>query len=90
MVEGVQQGPVLVRTFFKTDTKFQPEFEGSVVRWRPYRATQDQSDDIERKIQECIDAGLVEEYKHGDGYPHRSMVRSPKRAKTTQGGSPTW
>ena len=50
------------------DLKLKPEFEGSVVRRRPYPAPQDQIDEIERQIQECIDAALVEEYKHGD-YP---------------------
>ena len=50
------------------DITLKPEFEGSVVRWRPYPAPQDQIDEIERQIQECIDAGLVKEYKHGD-YP---------------------
>ena len=50
------------------DLKLKPEFEGSVVRRRPYPAPQEQIDEIERQIQECIDAGLVEEYKHGD-YP---------------------
>ena len=52
----------------KMDLKLKPEFEGSVVRRRPCPAPQDQIDEIERQIQECIDAGLVEEYKHGD-YP---------------------
>ena len=50
------------------DLKLKPEFEGSVVRRRPYPAPQDQINEIERHIHECIDAGLVEEYKHGD-YP---------------------
>ena len=50
------------------DLKLKPEFEGSLVRRHPYRARQDQIDEIERQIQECIGAGLVEEYKHGD-YP---------------------
>ena len=50
------------------DLKLEPKFEGSVVRQRPYPAPQDQIDEIERQIHECIDAGLVEEYKHGD-YP---------------------
>ena len=45
-----------------------PEFEGSVVRRRPYPGPQDQINEIERRIQECKDAGLVEEYKHRD-YP---------------------
>ena len=48
------------------DLKLKPEFEGSVVRRRPYPAPQVQIDEIQRQIQECIDAGLVEEYKHGD------------------------
>ena len=39
------------------------------VRQGPYPDPQDQIDEIDRQIQECIDAGLVEEYKHGD-YPH--------------------
>ena len=40
------------------------------MRRRPYPAPQDQVEEIERQIQECIDAGLVEEYKQGD-YPHQ-------------------
>ena len=39
------------------------------MRRRPYPAPQEQVQEIERLIQECIDAGLVEEYHHGD-YPH--------------------
>ena len=34
-----------------------------------YPAPQEQVEEIERQIQECIDAGLVEEYKKG-AYPH--------------------
>ena len=48
------------------DLKLKPEFEGSVVNWRPYLALQDQIHEMKGQIQECIDAGLVEEYKHGD------------------------
>ena len=54
------------------DLKLKPEFEGSVVRRRPNPPPQDQMDEIERQIQECIDAGLVEEYKHGDCPRHCS------------------
>ena len=50
------------------DLKLKPEYDGSVVRRHPYAVPQDQIDEVERQIQECIDAGLVEEYKHGD-YP---------------------
>ena len=39
------------------------------MRRRPYPAPQEQVEEIERQIQQCIDAGLVEEYQKGD-YPH--------------------
>ena len=51
------------------DLKLKPEFEKTRVRRRPYPALQEQVEEIERQIQECIDAGLVEEYNKGD-YPH--------------------
>ena len=48
-----------------------PEFEKRRVRRRPYPAPQERVEKIERQIEECIDAALVEEYKKGD-YPHHS------------------
>ena len=60
--------PLSCKILVQIDLKFKPQFEGSVVRRRPYPAPQDHIDEIERQIQECIDAGLVKEYKHGD-YP---------------------
>ena len=48
--------------------KLKPEFVGHKIRRRPYPALKEQTNKIERHIQECIDAGLVREYKHGD-YP---------------------
>ena len=53
----------------KMDLKLKPESEKARVRRRPYPAPQEQVEEIERQIRECIDAGLVEEYKKGD-YPH--------------------
>ena len=50
------------------DLKLKPEFVGHKIRKRPYPASKEQADEIERQIQECIDAGLVLEYKDGD-YP---------------------
>ena len=50
------------------DLKLKPEFVGHKIRRRPYPAPKEQADEIERQIQECIDAGLVLEYKDGD-YP---------------------
>ena len=60
--------PLSCNKLVQMDLKLKPEFEGLVVRRRPYPAPQDQIDEIERQIQECRDAGLIEEYKHGD-YP---------------------
>ena len=39
------------------------------MRRRPYPPPQEQVEEIERQIQKCIDAGLVEEYKKED-YAH--------------------
>ena len=99
---GALPPPLSCKKLVQMDLKLQPEFEVSVVRRRPYPAQQDQIDEIERQIQECIDAGLVEEYKHGD-YPRHcspcflvakpgstAMRQSTKRPRTTQGVSPTW
>ena len=67
-VFGALPPPLSCKKLVQMDLKLKPEFEGSVVRWPPYPAPQDQIHEIERQIPECIDAGLVEEYKHGD-YP---------------------
>ena len=61
--------PCLVKKLVQMELKLKPEFEKTRVRRRPYPAPQEQVEEIERQIQECIDAGLVEEYKKGD-YPH--------------------
>ena len=50
------------------DLKLKPEFVGHKIRRRPYPAPKEQADEIERQIQECINAGLVLEYRDGD-YP---------------------
>ena len=67
-VFGALPPPVSFKKLVQMDIKLKPRFEGSVVRRRSYPAPQDQIDEIEGQIQDCIDAGLVEEYKHGD-YP---------------------
>ena len=48
------------------DFKLKPEFVGHKIRRRPYPAPKEKADEMERQIQECMDAGLVLEYK--DGY----------------------
>ena len=50
------------------DLKLKPKFVGHKIRRRPFPAPKEQADEIERQIQECIDAGVVLEYKDGD-YP---------------------
>ena len=56
------------------ELKLKTEFEKTQVRRRPYPAPQEQVEENERQIQECIDAGLVEAYKKGD-YPHHCSPR---------------
>ena len=50
------------------DLKLEPEFAGHTICRRPYPATKEHADEIERQIQECIGADLVMEYKDGH-YP---------------------
>ena len=54
------------------DSKLKPEFVCHRIRRRPYPAPKEQADEIERQIQECIDAGLVLEYTDGDYCLHCS------------------
>ena len=68
-VFGALPPPLSCKKLVQMDLKLKPEFEETRVRRRPYPAPQEQVEEIERQIQECIDAGLVEEYKKGD-YPH--------------------
>ena len=65
--------PLSCEKLVQMDLKLKPEFEKTRVRRRPYPAPQEQVEEIERQIQECIDAGLVEEYKKGD-YPHQCSL----------------
>ena len=67
-VFGVLPPPLSCKKLVQMDLKLKPESEGSVVRRHPYPAAQNQIDEIEHQIQKCIDAGLVEECKHGE-YP---------------------
>ena len=74
------------------DLKLKPEFVGHKIRRRPYPAPNEQADEIERQIQECIDAGLVLGYKDGDYPQHCSPCfqvakpgSTPKRLKVDYG-----
>ena len=72
LIQKYQEGfgafppPLSCKRQVPKDLKLKPEFEDSVVRWRPYPTPQNQIDEIELQIRECIDAGLVDEKKHGD------------------------
>ena len=68
-VFGALPPPLSCKKMVQMDLKLKPEFEKTRVRRRRYPAPQEQVEEIERQIQECIDAGLVEQYKQGD-YPH--------------------
>ena len=68
-VFGALLPPVSCKKLVRMDLKLKPEFEKTRVTRRPYPAPQEQVEEIERQIQECIDAGLFQEYQSGD-YPH--------------------
>ena len=59
-------------SWYRWNLKLKSEFIGHKIRGRPYPAPKEQADEIERQIQECIDAGLVLEYKNGDYSQHCS------------------
>ena len=67
-VFGELPPPATCDKLVQMDLKLKTEFVGHKIRRRPYSAPKEQADEIERQIQECIDAGLVLEYKDGD-YP---------------------
>ena len=67
-VFGELPSPASCGKLVQMDLKLKPEFVGHKIRRRPYPAPKEQADVIERQIRECIDAGLVLEYKDGD-YP---------------------
>ena len=67
-VFGELPPPASCDKLVQMDLKLKPEFVGHKIRRRPYPAPKEQADEIERQIQECIDAGVVLEYKDGD-YP---------------------
>ena len=69
-VFGALPPPLSCKELVQMDLNLKPGFEETRVRHRPYPAPQEQVEEIERQIRECIDSGLVEEYEKGD-YPHQ-------------------
>ena len=84
-VFGKLPTPASCDELVQMDHKLKPEFVGHKIRRRPYPAPKEQSDEIERQIQEYIDAGLVLEYKDGDSPQHCSpcfpVAKPGSRAK---------
>ena len=70
-VFGALPPPLSCNKLVHMDLKLKLEFKKTQVRRRPYPAPQEQVEEMERQIQDCIDADLVEEYTKGD-YPHHS------------------
>ena len=60
-VFGALLPPLSCKKQVEMDLKLKPEFEKTPVRHGPYPAPQEQVEEMEGQIQECIDAGLVEE-----------------------------
>ena len=65
---GELPAPASCDKLVRMDLKLKPAFVGHKIRRRPYPAPKEQANEDERQIRECIDAGLVLEYKDGD-YP---------------------
>ena len=71
-VFGVLPPPLSCKKPVQMDLKLEPEFQKTCLRRPPHPAPQEEVEEIERQIQECIDAGLVEEYKKGHYHHHCS------------------
>ena len=71
-VFGALPPPLSCKKLVQMDLKLKPQFEKTRVRRCTYPASQEQVEQIKRQIQECIDAGLVEEYKKGEDPHHCS------------------
>ena len=72
-VFGALPPPLSCKKLVQMDLKLKPEFEKTRMRRCPYPAPQEQVEELDCQIQECIDAGLVEEYKKGD-HPHHCSL----------------
>ena len=72
MAIGALLPPLSCKKLVQMDLKLKPELKETRVRRCPYPAPQENVEEMERQIQECIDAGLVEECKKRDLPRHRS------------------
>ena len=60
--------PGSCKKLVEMDLKLKPEFEEQRLKRMPYLDSADHVEEIERQVQECIDAGLVLEYRKKE-YP---------------------
>ena len=67
-VFGELPTPAPCHKLVQMDLKLKPEAVRHKIGRRAYLAPKEQADELERQIQECMDAGLVLEYKDGN-YP---------------------
>ena len=65
-VFGELPAPASFHKLVQMDLNLKPEFVGHKIRRTPYPAPKEQVNEIQEQIQECIDAGLVPEYKDAD------------------------
>ena len=97
-VFGALSPPLSCKKLVQVDLKLKPEFEKTRVRRCHYPAPQEQVEEIERQIQEYIDAGLLTAVPaswllNQDRLPYDwllAMVRSTRRPESTQGVFLTW
>ena len=64
--------PGSVKKLVTMDLELREEFLKDRVRCRPYPASKDDMAEITRQIKECVEAGLVYEYKKTDYSKHCS------------------
>ena len=67
-VFGALPTPGSCKKLVEMDLKLKPEFEKQRITRRPYPASANHVEEIERQVQECIDTKLVLEYKNWE-YP---------------------
>ena len=67
-VLGELPPPASCDKMVQMDLNLKPQFVGHKIRRKPYEGPKVQADEIERQIQQWIDAGQFLEYRYGD-YP---------------------
>ena len=76
----------------RMDLRLKPEFMGQEIRRKPYLADDEQAEEIQQQMQECINACPVFEYKDGDYPQHCSpcFLVAKLRSTAKSAGSGGW